>query len=726
MGRFEYEKNELEFIENSTVPFAIYQFIDGHVVTIAISSGFCKLFDCPDFKEAYAIADNDMYRDVHPDDIARISEAALRFATGGKNYDVVYRSKIHGNYKVIHAKGVHFFKEGHRLSHVTYFDEGEFSEDDFKSQGEGGDFSLNFLYSKAVRENSAQQKVQYDYLTGLPSMSHFFELAETTEKNMLERGENPVMLFCDLNGMKYFNMKYGFSEGDKLIRSFARLLIRHFGSDCCCRFGMDRFCVYTNDLALEERLWTIFAECEDINDGKSLPVRVGIYLFKNNGNVGASYACERAKMACDFGKNVYLSHFNYFDESMVKLSENRQYIIDNFDRALKEKWIKVFFQPIVRSATGYVCDEEALARWFDPEKGMLRPDEFIPVLEDSNLIYKLDLYVAEHVLDKMKKQEEKGLYVVPVSINLSRSDFDTCDIVSEIKKMLDERGVSPEKITIEITESVIGSNFEYMRSQVERFQSLGFKVWMDDFGSGYSSLNVLQGFNFDLIKLDMKFMQQFDKNEKTKIILSGLVKMAGGLGIETVCEGVETKEQIEFLKEIGCTKMQGYYFSKPISVEEVFDRYKRGVQIGFENPSETGYYECIGRLNLYDLSVITDGENESFSDYFNTLPMAIFEEDDKNVVFIRGNKSYKEFVKKNFSAWEKNQRIVFDNALSGKGRAFLTALSGCKDSFSPIIIDESLTDGTVLHLYMRKIAYNSIKNVTAVIVVILGKRGAAS
>ncbi|MBR6295924.1 MAG: EAL domain-containing protein [Treponema sp.] len=716
MGKFKYEENELRFIENSTIPFAVFQYCENKIMTVAVTAGLCKLFNNDDMKSVYELLDNNMYRDVHPDDVARISDAALRFATEEKTYDVIFRLKSHGSYRVIHAKGEHIYEKGARLAFVCYFDEGDFIE---KIGDEN--FSLNYLYSKVLKETSATQKIQYDFLTGLPSMSYFFELVDANLKKMLEKNERPVMLFCDLNGMKYFNMKYGFSAGDALIRAFSRELVDFFGNDHCCRFGMDRFCVYTNDENLEERLWTFFAKCEDMNGGRALPVRVGIYSSKL-GIIGPSYACERAKMACDAGKNIYLSHFTYFDERMIRLSENRQYIIDNFDRALKEKWIQVFYQPIVRSANGNVCDEEALARWFDPEKGMLSPADFIPVLEEANLIYKLDLYVTEQVLEKMKAQAEKGLYVVPISINLSRSDFDTCDIVSEIKKRLDASGVPPEKITIEITESVIGSSYEYMQSQVERFQKLGFKVWMDDFGSGYSSLNVLQTFNFDLIKLDMKFMQQFYKSDKTKIILSGLIKMAGGLGIETVCEGVETPEQIEFLKEIGCTKMQGYYFCKPISKDDVFARYDKGIQIGFENPCESDYYERIGKLNLYDLSVITDGAKESFSDYFNTLPMAIFEEKDMDIMFLRGNKSYKEFLRKNFSSWEKNHEVDFKSALKSGGQAFMDAIQKCKESLSPIIIDESLIDGTLHHLYLRKIASNPIKKVTAIIVVILGKR----
>ena len=178
------------------------------------------------------------------------------------------------------------------------------------------------------------------------------------------------------------------------------------------------------------------------------------------------------------------------------------------------------------------------------------------------------------------------------------------DIVEAICEKIDAAGIDHSLLTIEITESVVGSDFDYIKEQVDRFQKLGFRVWMDDFGSGYSSLDVLQGIHFDLIKLDMRFMKQFNNDEKSRIIITELVKMAMGLGIETVSEGVETKEQVEFLEEVGCTKQQGFYYSKPLSIDEIYKKMDEGGSLGFENPEETTYYEALGRINLYDMTSV--------------------------------------------------------------------------------------------------------------------------
>ncbi len=657
--------------------------------------------------------DDDMYRDCHPDDVARIADVAMRFAKNSGPYNIIYRTKVKGNYKIIHAYAKHIFKGSTRLAVVWYVDEGDYSGD-----FENKEFSLMGIYSGFLNDSLITHESSYDFLTGLPTISYFFSLTEGSFKRDLKAGKNSAMLFFDLTGMKYFNFKYGFAEGNNLIRAFSRLLVETFTHSCCCRFGMDRFCVYTDDIDLEERLWSLFGKCENLNDGKVLPVRAGIYTLEM-GKCEVSVACDRAKMACDSSKKVYVSHFTYFDDSMLADSEKRQYIIDNLDRAISEKWIQVYYQPIIRSANGRVCDEEALSRWIDPKKGLLSPADFIPILEDANLIYKLDLYVTEEILKKMKAQSDAGLYIVPTSVNLSRSDFDSCDIVEEIHKRITDAGIAPEKLTIEITESIIGNDYDYMKSQIERFQSLGFKVWMDDFGSGYSSLDLLQKLKFNLIKLDMKFMQEFSENEKSRIILSELIRMALALEIETVCEGVETEEQVEFLKEIGCTKLQGFYYCKPIPAEEIFRRYETGIQIGFENPAESDYYSHLGKINLYDLSVVTNGDEEIFENFFNTLPMAVMEQNENKVILVRGNKSYREFLRKYFPDIKIDKKLEFSVEKDKDAKNFIDTALKCRKCCRPIIVDEVASDGTKMHIYFRRIAVNPVTKVAGFVMVIL-------
>jgi EAL domain-containing protein (putative c-di-GMP-specific phosphodiesterase class I) len=400
------------------------------------------------------------------------------------------------------------------------------------------------------------------------------------------------------------------------------------------------------------------------------------------------------------------------------------------DKAIENRWSQPYYQPIVRAVNGRVCDEEALARWIDPERGFLSPADFIPYLEDAGVIYKLDLCILEQVLEKMERLKAAGLYLVPQSINLSRSDFYACDIVEEIRRRVDDAGIERKKITIEITESTIGGDFDYIKEQIERFRALGFPVWMDDFGSGYSSLDVLQSVEFDLIKFDMSFMKRLDEGEKAKIILSELMKMATALGVDTVCEGVETQEQVRFLQEIGCSKLQGYYFCKPIPLQQILERYKTGVQIGFENPKESGYFESMGRINLHDLAAIASEDSHVLKDFFNTLPVGIVEVIGDSVQFVRSNQTYRDFLERFFDVdLSKQPGNPQEDVHPTHGLGFLEFVkSCCRGEKSRGFLEERMPDGSVVGSFIRKIGTNPVTGKTAFAAAVLsvkkGDRGA--
>ena len=716
MEVYHFTEREKAFIESAPVPFGVYGWVEGRVVALLLSAGFCKMFGYTDLEDAYRDTNEGLYRFVHPDDAARIEEAARRFVTEGGPYEVIYRTRNRSDslYHIIHAYGLLVeAKTDEPMANIWYMDEGVFGGDELPERA-----GLNRALSEALHEESILKASYYDHLTGLPSMTYFFELAGRTRDEILNGGSRPAILFMDMSGMKFFNQRHGFARGDELLKTFAELLIRFFGSENCSRFGQDHFAVITCADGLDEKLARMFKEWDGQQNGVgSLPIRVGVCLDCTQGD-GISAACDRAKLACD-SKRVYSSTVIYFDDAMQVDAERRQYIISNFDRALREHWVEVYYQPIVRAINEQVCDEEALARWIDPERGVLPPYEFIPYLEDTKLIYKLDLYVVEQVLEKIKTIQAEGLRIVPQSINLSRSDFSCCDIVEEIRTRVDAAGIPRDKLTIEITESVVGRDLTFMQEQVRRFQELGFPVWMDDFGSGYSSIDLLQSIPFDLIKFDMRFMQQFNEGEKSKIILAELMKMAIGLGIDTVCEGVETAEQVEFLREIGCGKIQGFHYGRAIPKEAILERYRTGRQIGFENEAESSYFDAIGRINLYDLAVIANDEGSSFQHYFNTLPMAILEIRDEDARFARSNQSYRDFMRRTFGFLLTGKESGFGRTPAGPGTPFMKMVRQCCEQGGRTIIDERMPDNSVVHSYVRRIAENPVTGAVAIVVVVL-------
>ena len=549
-------------------------------------------------------------------------------------------------------------------------------------------------------------------------MSYFFELAESGRRGLYALDKDPILLYIDLNGMKFYNQKYGFAEGDRLLQTYGHTLIRCFGHHNCGHLAQDHFVVLTEGAGIAERLQQLFTDARELNNGRSLPVRVGIYLDWTD-EVSVATACDRAKIACDTLRSSYSSCFTYYEKSLLDNEEHRQYILANLDRAIKEGWIRIYYQPIVRALNGRVSNEEALARWADPVKGLLSPNQFIPYLEDAGLSYKLDLHVLEKVLGKLKLQEHSGLYLVPQSVNLSRSDFEACDMVEEIRRRVDAAGISRTMITIEITESTIGSDFDFMREQVARFQQLGFPVWMDDFGSGYSSLDVLQSIRFQLIKFDMRFLQSFDEGESGKIILTELMRMATALGTATVCEGVETQEHVRFLQEIGCTKLQGFYFCRPIPLETILERYASGTQIGFENPKESAYFDRIGKVNLFDLGSVANGRDNLISNYFDTVPMGIIEVSAHDVRYIRNNHAFRDFMSRMFSKRPEATGAVLDSLSEDIRSLFIQTLKNVFHEGNVSVMDQKMPDGSVVHFLLRPLAANSVSGYSALAVAVL-------
>ena len=305
------------------------------------------------------------------------------------------------------------------------------------------------------------------------------------------------------------------------------------------------------------------------------------------------------------------------------------------------------------------------------------------------------------------------------SLNLSRADFETCDIVEEIRRRVDEAGIPREKITIEITESIVGKDFEFMKQQIRRFKELGFPVWMDDFGSGYSSLDVLKDIHFDLIKLDMRFMENFEESHDSRVILTELIKLAQGLGIETVAEGVETKEQAVFLKETGCTKLQGYYYSKPIPAKEIIEEYVKGSRLAYENPNEAGYYSAISSINLYDLTVLSGNRSEGLDYFYDTLPMAVLESDNESLQVIRCNTSYREFIVHEFGRLEDSRHITYEELFKGDGAPFAKAVKECREEGKQVMVDETISEGDGIHALIRFVASNPVTGTVSCVVVVL-------
>lgn len=419
-----------------------------------------------------------------------------------------------------------------------------------------------------------------------------------------------TFLYFNMENFRLVNQRYGFQAGNQLLIHIAEVLGDVFGAVPMARLNDDRFVVMTRaaHVALEvERARTAIYEAEP---RLSFVVKVGVYE-PEAGVADIALILDRAKLACDSIKGMYDRDIAWFDPSMEEALNLRTYLVTHFYEALEKGWIEVFYQPEVRALTREICGFEALARWRDPERGLISPGVFVPVLEDAHLIDRLDLYVLQRVCEDLHHIRREGLDVTHISVNLSRIDFQLNDMLQEVKSICCAYGVPRGFLHIEITESALNESDAFLRQEIARLRSAGFELWMDDFGSGYSSLNNLKDFQFDMIKIDMAFLRDFETKPQSRVIISAVVDMAKKLGLHTLAEGVETEEQYAFLKSIGCEVLQGYLFSPPVPFEEIRPVLEAEAgHLVLEDFHAAAFFDQVGAVNVLSARplVLMEGE----------------------------------------------------------------------------------------------------------------------
>ncbi len=404
----------------------------------------------------------------------------------------------------------------------------------------------------------------------------------------------------------------------------------------------------------------------------------------------------------------------------VRLPEGKtEYLLNNFDRALDEEWIEIYAQPVVRSSNGKVSEEEILARWDDPVLGVLNPNEFVPVLEAAGKIERLDLFILQKVLEKMQKQRKSGMDIVINSINFSLLDFQHEDIIDKIDDLVTSFDIPKDRIAIELSESSVLTENAKTLAQLECLHRLGYRLDLDDFCYNSIALLLSGKTKFDVVKLDMSLTRQIPDNPIAKTVLSELVKMSAKLGLDAIVKGVETKTQADFLSEIGCAKLQGYYFSKPVSVANLFELSKnKQYYLLLEKQEEEPYYNAVDSMSLHELS-ISDVGSEALSNFHNTIPIAIIEVDGDVISILRANKDFNDFIIANFHLDNPTGSISIKSFDNKPGIYTLNTIKQCASYDAPIVIDERTPAGTTVHIMMRKIAHNPVTEKSAVLFTVL-------
>ena len=427
-----------------------------------------------------------------------------------------------------------------------------------------------------LRETAAMvNQFQYDRLTGLYSKEYFYykvqELLDTdTEREF-------TIVCSDIENFKLYNDIFGQKAGNQLLRKAAAALQRLVGESggICGRFGADCFlCLQEREKEWADREFFFGESFSDRpNFMDNISIKWGIYEITDR-SVPVEQMCDRALLAAKSVKGQYNHSFAVYDDTLRAKLLREKAITDAMETALAEKQFLVYYQPKYSLNEERMAGAEALVRWIHPEWGFMSPGEFIPLFERNGFISRLDQYVWEQVCAQLREWQDKGNWLLPVSVNVSRADVYQSRLVDTFRGLIQKYGIDPGYLHLEITESAYAENPGQIISAVEELRSLGFVVEMDDFGSGYSSLNMLSQMALDILKLDMKFIQNEIAKPANQSILNDVVSMAHRLRLSVVAEGVETREQVQRLRAVGCDYAQGYYYAKPMPVTEFEELWK--------------------------------------------------------------------------------------------------------------------------------------------------------
>lgn len=426
--------------------------------------------------------------------------------------------------------------------------------------------------SNSIANDHLRQMAETDSLTGLYSRPHFMALAK--QRLALAFDKDMIFLFLDITNFKSYNEKYGYEWGNNLLKSVGGTIRKIFPDDIYSRFSDDHFALMTHKTGLDEKLDLLSEHVKSCDPESGIDLKCGAFIPADS-SCDPAAACDNARYVCSTLKKSGLRYGEYDDKMEADL-RRRRYILNNIEKAVKSGYIKAYYQPVVWAEDKRICSVEALARWDDPEYGFLSPAAFIPVLEEYRKIHILDAAIVDIACSDMRRYLDSGMPAIPISINFSRLDFELADIPELLETTVEKYRLDRQKIHVEITESALNSSDSLLRESTMRLKEAGYPLWLDDFGSGYSSLNVLKDFNFDVLKLDMQFLTNFSTNKKAGVIIDCMLKMAEQIGIHTLSEGVETAEEADFLKSVGCERLQGYLIGKPMPFDELYEKIKNG------------------------------------------------------------------------------------------------------------------------------------------------------
>ena len=423
-------------------------------------------------------------------------------------------------------------------------------------------------------EKSILRSAEKDDLTDLFTQEFFDEYVRQVDSYDEKAADDAIVL--NIEHFHMINEMFGRETGDEILKKVADMLVHKFDNGVCigCRPSADYFYLYVDHRDHYDGVFDgMSEELAKYSHIPKIRLRAGIYQNVDKG-ISVDERFDHAKLACDRIRGDYTKQISFYSKELNDADLYNERLINDIDDAIANRDLVVFYQPKygIQSDKPVLRSAEALIRWKHPELGMISPGDFIPLFESNGLIQKLDHYVWAEAASQIRKWKDKYSYTLPISVNVSRVDIYDPYLEKRLLEILNDNDLTTSELMLEITESAYADDAKGLTDVVNSLRDKGFKIEMDDFGTGYSSLNMITGIPIDVLKIDMKFIRNMNKDEKSLKLVELVMDIARFLNVSAVAEGVEEASQVEKLKEMGCELIQGYYFSKPVPAEE-FNRF---------------------------------------------------------------------------------------------------------------------------------------------------------
>jgi diguanylate cyclase (GGDEF)-like protein len=539
-----------------------------------------------------------------------------------------------------------------------------------------------------------KQLYERDPLTGLYNRAHFFD--ETRKLLTQNPGISFALVRMDIDHFQSYNTFWGEEEGDTLLRFLAEKLEKALQTErphTYARINADVFCfcVPYHAERIQQLADNAYQQLAVYNPEYRLVPSFGVYVIENSAD-SIQRMYERVTLAAKTCKGSYLTYLSYYRPEMSQSIMQNQWVVNEMQHALDTRQFEVYLQPKYNLKTERPCGAEALIRWHHPEKGMLSPGTFIPVFEQNGFIGKVDYYVWESVCQLLRRWLDLGAEPAPVSVNVSRANMYNSNLVHSLIQLAAQYRIPPRLLELEVTESAYMENPSAMEKIISDLHEAGFTILMDDFGSGYSSLNTLKDIHVDILKVDMKFLSGDSEESRGRSILASTIRMAGWLNTPVIMEGVETAEQVSFLKSIGCNYAQGYYYARPMPVSEYEQLINSAVQRPVESSSEN-----------HDILFQTVWAcSPQFDLLFNCIkhPAAIYEFDGTDFWTLRVNEPFHDLFGDDKPSLSK-MTMSHHNLSSKECVKLIKAFSESAENKNEASADFTMTDGAGTERQMR-------------------------